>query len=68
MKFKNKIIRLKELREELQVSKSTLWRWRLDPNFPKPILLGSRSVGFFVKDVDAWLLTRKKMAEKGQVQ
>ncbi|MDC9510116.1 MULTISPECIES: AlpA family phage regulatory protein [unclassified Pseudoalteromonas] len=67
MKLKNKIIRLKELREQLQVSKSTLWRWRLDPNFPKPILLGSRSVGFFASDIDAWLLKRKKMTEKGEL-
>jgi len=66
MKLKNKIIRPKELREQLHISKSTLWRWRSDPSFPKPILLGARSVGFFVSDVDAWLLARKKMTDKGE--
>ena len=66
MKLKNKIIRPIELAEQLNISKSTLWRWRSDPHFPKPILLGARSVGFFVSDVDAWLLARKKMTDKGE--
>lgn len=66
MKLKNKIIRPIELAEQLNISKSTLWRWRSDPNFPKPILLGARSVGFFVSDVDEWLLARKKMTDKGE--
>lgn len=67
MKLKNGIIRPAELAEQLNISKSTLWRWRDDPSFPKAISLGARSIGFLVKDVDAWLMARKKMTEQGKV-
>lgn len=67
MNIKNKVIRPNQLIKQLQISKSTLWRWRADPDFPQPILLGSRSIGFLTKDVDAWLLMRKRKTEKGEV-
>lgn len=67
MQLKNEIIRPKQLAEQLNISKSTLWRWREAPDFPQAISLGTRSIGFLVKDIDNWLIARQKLTEKGEV-
>ncbi|MCF2917460.1 AlpA family phage regulatory protein [Pseudoalteromonas sp. Cn5-37] len=67
MPIKNEIIRPKQLTEQLNISKSTLWRWREDPDFPRAISLGARSIGFLVKEIDEWLIARQKLTEKGEV-
>ena len=41
------------------VSSATLWRWIKGSNFPKPVKLSSRMVGWRVEDVRAWLESRK---------
>lgn len=54
-----RIVRPRELRELLGVSTSTLRRLREKKNFPQPVELGTGrtgGIGFFLKDVEAWLL------------
>lgn len=47
-------IRVSELAEELNVSKTTLWRWRKTGNIPKPINLGFRVVGWRREVLEQW--------------
>ncbi|MGJ8485287.1 helix-turn-helix transcriptional regulator [Pseudoalteromonas sp. SYSU M81236] len=60
MKLENEIIRPQQLVKQLNISKSTLFRLRANPEFPKAISLGTRSIGFFAKDIDNWLISRKE--------
>lgn len=42
-------------------SRSTIWRYlRTDPSFPRPIILGSNSIGFFEDEIDRWLESRPR--------
>lgn len=44
----------------LGISRPTLWRWLRDEthNFPRPIRLGKRKLGFVTAEVDAWIVNR----------
>jgi prophage regulatory protein len=55
-----KIYRLKELKEKLGVGKSTIYRWIKKGNFPAPIKLGERTVGWLESDLKKWLETKRK--------
>lgn len=55
----NAIIRLPQVVEKIQVPKSTLYKWMKKGLFPKPVVLGIRSVGWRSSDVSAWLLARQ---------
>jgi prophage regulatory protein len=61
MKLKKEMIRLNELTEHLNVSKSTLYRWRRTSDFPKPVAIGPRSIFFFVEEIEAWLEKREQL-------
>ena len=55
----DRIIRPKELREILGgVSKSTLWRWISKEQFPRPMKLGERAVGWRQSTINEWLDSR----------
>ena len=61
-----KVLKMKEMCEKIKSCRSAAYR-RLDKNdsmydatFPKPIKLGSRSIGFLESEVDAWLLSRRR--------
>ena len=55
----DRVIRPKELRQLLGgVSKSTLWRWVAKEQFPRPMKLGERAVGWRQSTIDAWLDSR----------
>ena len=48
-----------ELRAKiLPVSRSTLWRWESNGDFPKRRKLGPRRVGWLRSDIDEWLQSR----------
>ncbi|MBL8389346.1 MAG: AlpA family phage regulatory protein [Hydrogenophaga sp.] len=62
-----KILKMQDLCLKIQSCRSAAYR-RLDkndsmydPDFPKPIKLGSRAIGFIESEVDAWLLSRKRV-------
>jgi predicted DNA-binding transcriptional regulator AlpA len=56
------ILRTPEAAEYLRLSKSTLTKMRLrgGPDTPPFVKLGSRSVGYRIDDLDAWLDTRRR--------
>lgn len=49
------ILRTNQLAEYLEISRSTIWRWEKNPDFPKKIKLGTRSVGWRKSDIDRWI-------------
>lgn len=36
------------------VSKDTIWRWRREGDFPKPVKLGGRTTRWRLSDIEAW--------------
>ena len=44
------------LEDMLGISRSTIYRLMLDEEFPRPIKLGRRAVGWKSEDIDEWLL------------
>ena len=52
---KLKILRAAELADLLGISQTTLWRWRQCSDFPQPIGLGPRMVGWKIAEIEAWL-------------
>jgi prophage regulatory protein len=64
----NQIIRLKEVVSLTGLSRSTIYdkqnpkSSRFDPSFPQKINLGIRAVGYFQKEIEAWLDSMKNQS------
>ncbi|WP_230463719.1 helix-turn-helix transcriptional regulator [Burkholderia ubonensis] len=54
-----KILRLLGVLDAVGVSKSTLYAWIAANQFPAPVRLGPRAVGWRESDVSAWLASRQ---------
>ena len=58
------ILRQKQLRAVVGLAPSTVWDRinpnspRYDPTFPKPVRLGTRSVGWLSSEIQDWLAAR----------
>ncbi|MFZ2315995.1 MAG: AlpA family transcriptional regulator [Gammaproteobacteria bacterium] len=57
-KENTKVLRFPELRQLLGVSRSTVFRWERDKQFPQHIQLGTMSVGWLSTEVEDWLAKR----------
>ena len=55
-----KIIRRAEIEEQLGLARSTIYQMVADGEFPKPVKLGRRAVGWRVEEVESWF---QKMQE-----
>jgi prophage regulatory protein len=64
MNSKTQIIRPKALAKQLDISVTTLWRWRLQGVIPQPVVLGSRIIGWDQSTIDDWLQKLKEKIEK----
>jgi prophage regulatory protein len=53
-----KIIRLKQVKMRCGLSRSTLYNRIATGEFPRPIALGPRSVGWIESEIDAWITAR----------
>ena len=58
--FDNSILRIKSLSVYLDVPKSSIYLWVSRGEFPAPIKLGVRAVGWIKREVDQWLESRAK--------
>ena len=54
----NNFIRIDEICNSLKITKSTLWNWRKDPNFPNPIKIGM-TVLWKKSEIEAYLESKK---------
>ena len=56
------IIRMKEVMAKAGIARTNLWRQVKDGQFPAPVSLGARAVGWVESEVDAWI--ESKIAER----
>ena len=53
-----RIIRLPEVVKSTGLARSTIYKKIMEGNFPKPIALGSKSVGWVESDIENWIQGR----------
>lgn len=53
-----KILKLKDVMDCTALGRSTIYKYIAENTFPKPIPLGSRSVGWLDSEVEEWILAR----------
>jgi prophage regulatory protein len=51
----HRVLRLPAVKASTGLSRSSIYMRVADGQFPKPIKLGARAVGWLESDVDAWL-------------
>ncbi|MDZ4194265.1 MAG: AlpA family transcriptional regulator [Pseudomonas sp.] len=53
-----RIVRLKEVSNVTGLARSTIYKYVSEGNFPKPVPLGDRCVGWLESEVQAWIRAR----------
>ena len=61
------ILRRPQVQQRTGLSRSTLYQYIKDGEFPKSIALGPRAVGWLESDVSDWISSRVKRARQGNV-
>jgi prophage regulatory protein len=56
--------RLSQLKQQLSVSRSSIWSWVKQGTFPKPIKLGKNCTAWNAEDVHAWVEKRTFLSSK----
>jgi prophage regulatory protein len=54
MSTESTFLRLRSLKERIQTSGPTIWRWVREGKFPKPIKLGPRTSAWRESDIELW--------------
>jgi prophage regulatory protein len=54
------IIRWKQLKEMIGISRSTVERLEASNNFPKRIILSKNSIGWYLEEIEEWIKNRKR--------
>lgn len=54
----NRILRLPEVMQRTGLSRSTIYAYMKYGNFPKPIPIGDRAVGWLESAIDEWIEQR----------
>ena len=52
------ILRLPAVKERIGLSRSSVYLRIAEGNFPKPVSLGARAVGWLESDIDDWIQDR----------
>lgn len=55
-----RLYRRTTLEDMLGISRATIYRLMHEGNFPRPIKLGRRAVGWRYEDIEEWLLEQTK--------
>lgn len=56
--------RLSQLKQQLSVSRSSIWAWVKNGSFPKPIKLGKNCTAWNADDVHAWVEKRTLLSSR----
>lgn len=56
---KCKFLRLPQVLDKIGVKRSTLYSWIQAGQFPPPVQLGARAVGWWAHSVDEWMNSRQ---------
>ena len=62
----SRIIRMRELEGRIGQGRSTIYEMINAGEFPAPISLGGRRVGFLESEVEDWIASRPRVAIVGQ--
>lgn len=60
-----RILRLPEVMNRTALSRSTIYQYMTDGEFPESVELGSRAVGWVEDEINGWLQT--KIEQRGRV-
>ena len=63
---RKKFLRLIQVRETTGLSRATIYRKIAAHEFPRPIRLGSRAVGWVEADVIGWMNEREQLSRNGK--
>jgi prophage regulatory protein len=55
----DRLVRRSEVERLTGLSRSTIYQWIKDGEFPRPVKLGARAVGWRENDVLAWIKARE---------
>jgi prophage regulatory protein len=61
------ILRRPQVQQRTGLSRSTLYQYIKDGEFPASVQLGPRAVGWLESDVSGWITARVKLARQGNV-
>lgn len=64
----NAILRLPEVKARTGLSRSTIYLRINQENFPRPVSLGGRAVGWIESEIEAWLETQIQNSRSDQAQ
>jgi prophage regulatory protein len=59
-----RIIRLPEVIRKTGLSKSTIYDKLRNADFPVPVILGDRAIGFIEGELDAWMMNLPRQLER----
>jgi len=62
----HKIVRLPRVKDKTGLSRSTIYLRISKNEFPAPISLGGRAVGWLEKDIDDWLAEKIEVSRKAK--
>lgn len=65
IQYEPAILRRPQVEQRTGLSRSTLYQYIKDGDFPKPVRLGLRAVGWLESDISDWIATRVKGARQG---
>jgi prophage regulatory protein len=63
-----KIIRFKQLKTIVPLSRSSIWRRIQNGSFPNPISLGGKAVGWLESDILSWIEQQQKTSSQSNNQ
>ena len=52
------ILRMPQVLEQVNLSRATIYKMIRRSEFPKPVQIGQRSVGWIVEEINSWLQSR----------
>ena len=55
-----RVLRQNQVIDRVGLSKSTMWRLIKVGQFPKPLSLGPRAVGWVEEEIDQWISSRPR--------
>ena len=61
------ILRRQQVQQRTGLSRSTLYQYVKDGEFPAAVQLGPRAVGWLESDVSDWISARVKLARQGHL-
>ena len=63
-KMQNRILRRSQVEAQIGLSRSSIYQMMSEGEFPLPIKLGKRAVGWSEVEINDWLASRQRIEQK----